>query len=108
MFSQVCKTLYLCVSLYIREYETHIKWADFLVSKTPVNPNNRDTDLSFIIHKDNGATVGEGRMASLAEINFLMAIGKTFVLIYKQPDGQWRKDKRLSKDNLYKLFDSVN
>lgn len=47
-------------------------------------------------------------MASLAEIKFLMTTGKKFVLIYKQPDGQWRKDKRLSKDNLYKLFDSVN
>lgn len=86
----------------------HVKWADFLVSKTPVNSNNSDTDLSFIIHKDNGTTVGEGRMASLAEIKFLMALGKTFVLIHKQPDGHWRKDKRLSKDNLSKLFGSVS
>ncbi|ENZ7198349.1 hypothetical protein ACG755_005775 [Klebsiella variicola] len=82
----------------------HVKWADFLVSKIPINSNGNDTDLSFILHKDNGATVGKGRMASLAEIKFLMALGKTFVLIHKQPDGHCRKDKRLSKDNLSKLF----
>lgn len=108
MFSQTWNTAYLYVKLYIREYVMHVKWADFLVSKTPVNSNNSDTDLSFVIHKDNGASVGEGRMASLAEIKFLMALGKTFVLIHKQPDGHWRKDKRLSKDNLSKLFGSVS
>ncbi|XTZ37543.1 hypothetical protein ACQYRI_16445 [Salmonella enterica] len=86
----------------------HVKWADYLVSKTPVNINDNDTEIAFVIHKDNGAALGEGRTATLAEIKFLMALGKTFALIHKHPDGHWRKDKLLSTENLHKLVSPVS
>ncbi len=71
------------------------KWADYLVSKEKWIPNKKTID-SFIVHNDEGNTVGVGSEKTRNWIVQQINNGKTFCCIYLAENGNWMKGGSLT------------
>jgi len=74
-----------------------VKWADFLISKEKWIPNTKTIE-SFIVHIDNGDTIGDGVERKRNWIIQQLINRKTFCCIYLCEDGSWYKSSTLSQN----------
>lgn len=72
------------------------KWADYLISKEKWKYDS-NTIESFMIHKDNIDSVGEGVEKSRNWIIQKLGEGKTFCCIHITENGKWKKGSGLTK-----------
>lgn len=71
------------------------KWADYLISKEKWLNTSKTID-SFMVHSDNGTSVGLGEEKNRVWIIQQIRIGKTFCCIYLREDGAWYKGSVLT------------
>ena len=65
-----------------------MKWADYLISKEKWIANTKTID-SFMVHPDNGDTVGSGTERKRNWIVQKLNSGQTFKCIHRTEDGNW-------------------
>ena len=84
-----------------------MKWADYLVSKVKWN-ETRKRIVSFIVHKDNEESVGEGIERDRNWVVQQFNDGKSFYCIHLGEDGKWHKGSKIRYENgSLKLDDSL-
>lgn len=68
------------------------KWADYLISAMRItkNPNNK-LIAYFKVHKDKGECIGAGTTWTEDEVLEAINNGNTFITIYKENNGRWKK-----------------
>lgn len=72
------------------------KWADYLISKEKWKYNS-NTIESFMVHRDNSDSVGEGVERSRNWIVQKLEAGNTFCCIHLAENGTWKKGSSLTK-----------
>ena len=70
------------------------KWADYLISKEKWLSTSKTID-SFMVHLDNGSSVGFGEEKNRSWIIQQIRLGKTFCCIQLSEDGLWKKGSSL-------------
>ena len=66
-----------------------MKWADYLISKEKWVPNSKTID-SFMVHPDNGDTVGLGTERNRNWIVQKLKSGHSIRCIHRTEDGKWK------------------
>ncbi len=74
-----------------------MKWADYLISKEKWIPNTKTID-SFLVHPDNGDTVGSGSERNRNWVIQKLNSGQTFKCIHLTEDGNWSCGGSLTRD----------
>lgn len=72
------------------------KWADYLISKEKWLQGTKTIDC-FIVHQDNGDSVGQGIERKRNWIIQKLDAGYSFCCIHLGEDGKWKKGNNLTK-----------
>jgi len=75
-----------------------MKWADYLVSKEKWNETGKRI-VSFIVHKDNENSVGEGVEKDRNWVVQQINNGKTFCCIHLGENGKWYQGSKIRYEN---------
>lgn len=81
------------------------KWADYLISAMRItqNPNNR-LIAYFKVHKDKGECIGAGTTWTEDEVLEAIKKGNSFITIYKENNGRWKKGSGVQQILFDQLF----
>jgi len=85
------------------------KWADYLISAMRItkNPNNK-LIAYFKVHKDKGECIGAGATWTEDEVVQAINKGNTFITIYKENNGRWKKGSEVQEIIYDQLFDKAD
>jgi hypothetical protein len=81
------------------------KWADFLISAVRHQVDSGKRIVShFKIHKDKGSSVGESTTWTKDEVLNEISKGKTFAIIYRELNGNWRRGSSVTITKVEEFF----
>ena len=85
------------------------KWADYLISAMRITEGtNAKLTAYFKVHQDKGDFIGAGVTWTKEEVLEAMKNGDTFITIYKENNGKWKKGigvQEIAFSHLFKIID---
>lgn len=68
------------------------KWADYLISAMRITQNSNNKLIAYFkVHKDKGECIGAGTTWTEDEVLEAIKEGNSFITIYKENNGRWKK-----------------
>jgi len=81
------------------------KWADYLISAMRITKNSNDNLIAYFkVHKDKGEFIGAGATWTKEEVLKAIKNGNTFLTIYKENNGKWKKGSGVQENIFEQLF----
>jgi hypothetical protein len=83
------------------------KWADYLISAMRITKSSNNNFIAYFkVHKDKGEFIGSGSTWTKDEVLEAIKNGNTFLTIYKENNGKWKKGSGIHEIIFEQLFKS--